>query len=88
MRAAKARSAERGESLKTLLTRAVTAELGNHNHSGPVRKRVEFPMIRSTGPKVNITNADVHRLIDEEDLYRFTASGGVLPTKAVRGRRK
>ncbi len=47
MRAAKAKSAERGESLKALLTRAVEAEVGIHAKAGPASKRVTFPMLRS-----------------------------------------
>ena len=47
MRAAKAKSAERGESLKALLTRAVEAELGRNAPAASARARVTLPMFGS-----------------------------------------
>jgi len=76
MRAAKAKSAERGESLKALLTRAVEAEVGLHAKAGPTRKRVTFPMIQSdpNAPKVNITNDFLAQIEADEDVDRYYRS--------------
>lgn len=76
MRAAKAKSAERGESLKALLARAVEAEVGGHAKAGATRKRVTFPMIRSDpkAPKVNITNDFLAQIEADEDVDRYHRS--------------
>ncbi len=68
MRAAKARSAERGESLKTLLTRAVAAELGVVRVASADRPRVVLPLFgASTGPRVSPSNADLERALADAD---------------------
>ncbi len=72
MRAAKAKSAERGESLKALLTRAVEAEVGMHANSGPARKRATFPMFGDpNGPKVNITNEMIEQAVIDDEVENF-----------------
>ena len=72
MRAAKAKSAERGESLKALLTRAVEAEVGGHVKAGPVRKRGTFPMFGDpNGPKVNLTNEDLEQFMIDDEVENF-----------------
>lgn len=75
-RAAKARAAESGESLKSLLTRAVAAELQIDQRSGP-GGRVTLPLFgRATGPPVRLTNADVERALAETEVTAVTARGG------------
>lgn len=72
MRAAKAKSAERGESLKAFLTRAVEAEVGGHAKAGPLRKRVTFPMFGDpNGPKVNITNEMLEQATIDDEVENF-----------------
>ena len=68
MRAAKARAATRGESLKELFERAVAAEVGRPR-SG---RRVTFPLIKSDGPKVTQEEIDAADALaqEEDDLRR------------------
>ena len=82
LRAAKARSAEQGESLKTLLTRAVAAEL-DQRHSVPAgRQRVRLPLFGSSaGPVTTVTSDDLARALAETDA----ASAGAMSLR--RGRR-
>lgn len=80
MRAAKARSAESGESLKSLLTRAVTAELQVAGFRGR-KRRVQLPLFGGTGgPKVKLSNQDLERVLAETDA-------GILPVRP-RARRR
>jgi hypothetical protein len=68
MRAAKARSAERGESLKTLLTRAVAAELELHATKRGRNARVTLPLFGDpAGPRVRPSNADLERAVADAD---------------------
>jgi hypothetical protein len=68
MRAAKARTAERGESLKTLLTRAVEAELGRATSPEPAGARVALPLFGSADASpVRVSNADLARALAEAD---------------------
>jgi hypothetical protein len=78
MRAAKARSAELGESLKALLTRAVTAELGR-DPAAPTRgARVTLPLFGGgPGPRVSPSNADLERALAAADAA--AVSGGRAP---------
>ena len=74
MRAAKARAAERGESLKDLVNRAVAHELGLP--SGPKAKtgRVALPLIgRGAAPEVLVTNEDIAAALDADDAERYGA---------------
>lgn len=72
MRAAKARSAERGESLKSLLSRAVAAELGAEG-SRPAGSRVKLPLFGRTGTKrASPSNADLEAALAEADGARVT----------------
>lgn len=68
MRAAKARAATRGESLKELLTRAVATEIGRPRHG----RLVSFPMIGSDGPPVSQADIEATDSLaeDEGDLHR------------------
>ena len=74
MRAAKARSAESGESLKTLLTRAVAAELQTHATRPGKAARVRLPLFGSAAARpVRLTNADLERALAEADATAHTA---------------
>ena len=68
LRAAKARSAEQGESLKALLTRAVTVELDSAPSASRHRARVRLPLFGSpAGPPVLLTNDDLARVLAAAD---------------------
>jgi hypothetical protein len=74
MRAVKARAAERGESLKDLVNRALAHELGLP--SVPKRKtgRVALPLIASEGaPAVLVTNDDIAAALEAEDVERYSS---------------
>ena len=74
MRAAKARAAEHGESLKDLVTRALAHELGLP--SVPKRKtgRVVLPLIaRDAAPTVLVTNDDIAAALEAEDIDRYSS---------------
>lgn len=67
LRAAKARAAEQGESLKSLLARAVEVELGRQRPAATGR-RAMLPMFGDpAGPVVNLTNAGIERALVEGD---------------------
>jgi hypothetical protein len=72
----KARAAEQGETLRTLLTRAIEVELGHRSATGATPpSRVKLPLIRHKGgPKLRITNEDIARVEEEEDRYRYRRS--------------
>ena len=71
MRVAKTRAAERGESLKELLTRAVIHELGLPV-SGRRPARVTLPLVgRDDEPKVTVTNADIEAALATEDAEKY-----------------
>ena len=75
MRAAKAKAAERGESLKDLVNRALAHELGFS--SVPKRKtgRVSLPLIaRDVTPAVLVTNDDIASALESEDIERYSSS--------------
>jgi hypothetical protein len=70
MRAAKARAAERGESLESLLTRAVAAELGVASGRRAPAARVKLPLFGSAGLPVHLLNADLERALAGSELTR------------------
>ena len=72
----KTRAAEQGETLRTLLTRAIEVELGHRSATGTKpRARVKLPLIRHKGgPKMRITSEDIARFEEEDDLYRYKRS--------------
>ena len=75
MRAAKARAAERGESLKDLVNRALAHELGVS--SAPRRKagRVTLPLLApGASPDVLVTNDDIAAALEAEDIERYSPS--------------
>jgi hypothetical protein len=68
MRAAKARSAARGESLKDLLIRAVSAELGEPLTGRRGTTRVTLPLFgTAAGRRSNPSNADLERALSGVD---------------------
>jgi hypothetical protein len=74
MRAAKARAAEHGESLKDLVNRALAHELGLP--SVPKRKtgRVVLPLIaRDATPAVLVTSDDIAAALEAEDIDRYSS---------------
>jgi len=74
MRAAKARAAEHGESLKDLVNRAVAHEVGLPATPKGKRGRVILPLIaRDAAPTVLITNEDIADAFDAEDIERHVA---------------
>ena len=71
MRAAKARAAEHGESLKDLVSRAVAHEIGLPSAPGGKSGRVTLPLIaRDATPSVLVTNEDIADALDDEDAER------------------
>ena len=67
LRKAKMRAAARGESLKTLLTRAMAAELGRGDET-TTRRRVEFPLFGDpTLPSVDLSALDLARVLANDD---------------------
>jgi hypothetical protein len=74
MRAAKARAAEQGESLKDLVTRAVARELGLPATAKGKAGRVTLPLIaRDATPAILVTNEDIADAFDAEDVERHGA---------------
>jgi len=77
---AKALAAERGESLKALLTRAVAAELGKSARSRETTA-VRLPVFGDPkGKPVGISSEDIARAFAEDDLN--------LARRAVRRRKR
>jgi hypothetical protein len=75
MRAAKARAAEHGESLKDLMNRALAHELGISSASKQKTGRVTLPLVaRDVTPAVLVTNDDIAAALEAEDIERYTAS--------------
>jgi hypothetical protein len=74
MRAAKARAAEHGESLKDLVNRAVAHEVGLPVTAKGKAGRVTLPLIaRDATPTVLITNENIADAFDAEDIERHAA---------------
>jgi hypothetical protein len=74
MRAAKARAAEDGESLKDLVNRAVSREVGLSATARGKTGRMTLPLIaRDATPTVLVTNDDIADAVDAEDVERFAA---------------
>ncbi len=74
MRAAKARAAEEGESLKDLVTRAVAREVGLPATPKGKTGRVTLPLIAPDAtPNVLVTNDDIADVFDAEDVQRFAS---------------
>jgi len=74
MRAAKARAAEHGESLKDLVNRAVAREVGIPSAPKGKMGRVTLPLIaRDATPTVLVTNEDIEDAFGAEDVERYAA---------------
>ena len=74
MRAAKARAAEEGESLKDLVNRAVAREVGLPATVTGKTGRVTLPLIaRDATPTVLITNDDIADVLEAGDAERFAS---------------
>jgi hypothetical protein len=74
MRAAKARAAEEGESLKDLVNRAVAREIGLPAPAQGKTGRVTLPLIaRDATPTVLVANDDIADAFDAEDVERFAS---------------
>jgi hypothetical protein len=72
MRAAKARAAEHGESLKELVNRAVAHELGLPSAPRAKSGRVTLPLIgHGAAADVLITNEDIAAALDADDIDRY-----------------
>jgi hypothetical protein len=72
MRAAKARAAEQGESLKDLVNRAIAHEVGVPATPKGKAGRVTLPLIaRDATPAILVTNDDIEDAFDAEDVERF-----------------
>ena len=75
MRAAKARSAESGESLKSLLTRAVAAELQVPPIRAGHKTRVRLPLFGDAQQApIRLSNADLERALSEADAASAKAA--------------
>ena len=73
MRAAKARAADRGESLKDLVNRALAHELGLPSVPKQKTGRVTLPLIaRDAAPTVLVTSDDIADALDAEDVERYS----------------
>jgi hypothetical protein len=85
MRLAKSRSAERGESLKTLLNRAVAAELGHAATGNRPRPRMVLPVFGGPkGPPVRLDNSTVAQHLADADAGTVQAR----PSSRVKSRRR
>lgn len=74
MRAAKARAAEHGESLKDLVNRAVAHELGVSASPKGKAGRVTLPLIaRDATPEILVSSEDIADALDAEDIDRHAA---------------
>ena len=74
MRAAKARAAQDGESLKDLVNRAVAREVGLPAAPTGKTGRVTLPLIaRDATPTVLVINDDIADAFDAEDVERFAS---------------
>lgn len=70
MRAAKARAALRGESLKEFFTRAIAHEVGlPAGRRGTTR--VTLPLVGGGEPTIDVTNADIEAALAAEDANRY-----------------
>ena len=74
IRAAKARAAEHGESLKDLVNRALAHELGLPSAARRKAGRVTLPLVaREAVPAVLVTNDDIADALEAEDIERYAA---------------
>lgn len=75
LRRAKARAAERGESLKKLLTRAVLGELGLEQAASDRGERVRLPLFGARrGPRVHVTSEDLAEALSDADAAKMAVT--------------
>jgi hypothetical protein len=87
LRAAKARSAESGESLKNLLTRAVAAELDTPIVRRGEKSRVRLPLFgASSGGRAHVSNADLERALADADVAPLASPGAPSRRRRHRSR--
>jgi hypothetical protein len=80
LRQAKVRAAQRGESLKSFMTRAVEAELGRR---GERTTRVVLPLLgHPAGPRRRITNEDIARALADDDAAVASGAERRRPARA------
>jgi hypothetical protein len=85
LRAAKSRSAERGESLKALITRAVAAELAAPQDLQARAARVSLPLFGDPqGAKVRLTNRDLAEYLAAADAERVAPGRARRPVTTRR----
>lgn len=76
LRQAKVRAAQRGETLKVLLTRAVVTELGQAHEARDARARVDLPLLGDAGARpVHVSAADLERALADVDALRAGRRG-------------
>lgn len=75
LKRSKIEAVERGISLKELVTRALTKEVGRQPVVSPPR-RTDFPLFPSRRPgSLDLSNADVARAEEDEDRRRNAVPG-------------
>jgi hypothetical protein len=89
LRAAKARAAERGESLKALLSRAVAADLADEAPAARMaRGRVSLPIFgRPSGTRTPLTNRDLELALAQADAHQIRNAIGSQSGTRTRKRR-
>ncbi|MCB9766820.1 MAG: hypothetical protein H6752_01395 [Candidatus Omnitrophica bacterium] len=71
LKKAKIAAVERGTTLRELVSRALSRELGLEKPPKSPRKKVQFPIFTSKSPgTMEVTREDLARLEDEEDVRR------------------
>lgn len=70
LRAAKARAAADGETLKVFFTRVVTQALATSGPRPP-RSRVALPLVGSGGQAVEVTNDVIAELLAADDVEHY-----------------
>lgn len=71
LRAAKARAAADGETLKEFFTRIVAQALETSPGPRPQRSRVSLPLVGGGPPRVEVTNDAIAGLLADEDVERY-----------------
>ena len=80
MKQAKAKAAASGESLKSLLIRAIALEVSPRRHEVPPTRRVKVPLFGNPKRRtVRISNSDIEQVLADEDAA--SARGFMDPRK-------
>jgi hypothetical protein len=68
LKRAKAEAVARGESLKSLFTKAIAAEVGSGRHHAGANARVKLPVFGDpNGSRVAVTNADIEKAFSNDE---------------------